>query len=190
MTRSERIREAVRITDLLSELGYGVQPVEREQQFGCDLHGTRDSKPSARVYPDSNSTYCFACGKSRDVIRTVMDKMELDFKAAMAWLEKTYNLPTYTPQSQEPTQTLGEALEATFTPTQDANIDRVSVQVRALLDAQRHDKVLTCPQTMELWAVYDEAIKQSETDVAGAVQALSALREETIRQVRSASRTA
>lgn len=183
MTRVERIREAVRITSLLSELGYRVVDDEREQQFGCDLHGTRDGKPSARVYPSSNSWYCFACGKYRDAIKTVMDKMEIDFRAALAWLEKTYNLPTYTPQAKDPTQTLDEALAVTFTPPQDDNADRVIVQIRALLDGQRHDKVLTCQQTMELWERLDVAVAKQ----AGAGM-LTALREDILQQVRDAAR--
>jgi len=189
MTRSERIREAIRITDLLAELGYAVQPVEREQQFGCDLHGTRDGKPSARVYPASNSWYCFACGKSRDVIGTVMDKLELDFKKSMAWLEKTYKLPTYT-NLEAPKADLMDDLKATFTQPQDDNAARVSVQIRAVLNSQRHDKALTCQQTMELWAQYDEAMAKLEAEPATATKALLALQKAMMEQVRRASRTA
>ena len=66
----------------------------REQQFSCDLHGSgQDNKPSARVYPDSDSWYCFGCGVSRDAIQTVRDKLDKSFVEAVAWLEKTYSLP-------------------------------------------------------------------------------------------------
>ena len=181
MTRSERIREAIRITDLLAELGYHVQPTEREQQFGCDLHGTRDGKPSARVYPATNSWYCFACGKSRDAIRTVMDKLDLDFKQAMVWLEKTYNLPTFVRHADTEPLLLTDALTATFTSPQDGNADRVNVQIKALLDAQRFDKVLTCQQTMELWERLDRIADSSPA-------ALESLRDEIIEKVRDAAR--
>ena len=183
MTRSERIREAIRITDLLAELGYGVQPVEREQQFGCDLHGTRDGKPSARVYPASNSWYCFACGKSRDAIRTVMDKLDLDFKQAMVWLEKTYNLPTFVRHADTVPISLTDALTATFTSPQDDNADRVIVQIRVLLEAQRFDKLLTCQQTMELWERLDTLVAKGAEAAS-----LTALRDDILEQERNAAR--
>lgn len=188
MTRAERIREAVSITDLLSELGYDVQDSNREQQFACDLHGGRDGKPSARVYPDSNSTYCFACGKSRDVIGTVMDKHELDFKQAMAWLEKTYNLPSWAGQATAPVVSLKDALDQTFTAKAEDNIDSVIIQTQALLLAQRHDKALTCQQTMTLWAQFDVAMARMEKEPTDAQTALVALRDEVRRKVRDAAR--
>lgn len=188
MTRSDRIREAVRITDLLSELGYGVQPVEREQQFGCDLHGTRDSKPSARVYPSSNSWYCFACGKSRDVIRTVMDKNDLDFKKAMSWLEKTYKLTTYSGARDEETVSLPDALRATFAEPDGNSYERAAAQVRSLLDSQRHDKALTCHRTMSLWESYDEIHSRAETDPDGSKASMASLREAVLKGIKDAAR--
>ena len=178
MTRSERIREAVRITDLLAELGYGVQPIEREQQFGCDLHGTRDSKPSARVYPTSNSWYCFACGKSRDAIRTVMDKLDLDFKKAMSWLEKTYNLPSWEPTAA-PEDSLKDSLETAFTGHDSTEAEKAKAQVWSLLSSQRHDKALSCAETMSLWEEYD-----SIKNPSGYLD----LRDEILKKVRDAAR--
>ena len=58
---ADRIRETASILDVLAHYGYHVRDDggHREQQFPCDLHGTgRDNKPSARVYPESNSWYC------------------------------------------------------------------------------------------------------------------------------------
>lgn len=58
---STRIREEIPILQVLQSYGYHVRADagDREQQFSCDMHGTgRDNKPSARVYPASNSWYC------------------------------------------------------------------------------------------------------------------------------------
>lgn len=58
---ADRIRELVPILEVLVTYNYRVRADggEREQQFQCDLHGTgKDNKPSARVYPESNSWYC------------------------------------------------------------------------------------------------------------------------------------
>lgn len=59
--RADRIREKIPIVQLLEDFGYGVRASggDREQQFSCNLHGDgQDNKPSARVYPDSDSWYC------------------------------------------------------------------------------------------------------------------------------------
>ena len=58
--RADRIREEVPIQQVLADYGYAVDPAyEGEQQYSCDLHGSgQDNSPSARVYPDSGSTYC------------------------------------------------------------------------------------------------------------------------------------
>jgi len=107
--RAENIKANLDIVEVLADLGYGVHSHggEREQQFSCDLHGNgSDSKPSARVYPDSNSWYCFACGKARDAIGTLREKWGYDFNQACAYLEKTYGI-SYTPsyENQEGSDT-------------------------------------------------------------------------------------
>lgn len=59
--RADRIRSEVPIIRVLADYGYHVNPdgEDREQQFSCDLHGSgQDRKPSARVYPSTNSWYC------------------------------------------------------------------------------------------------------------------------------------
>lgn len=58
--RVARIQEAGDILELLAYYGYQVRSeYHTEQQFSCDLHGDgNDGKPSARVYPDTNSWFC------------------------------------------------------------------------------------------------------------------------------------
>jgi len=91
--RSDRIKSHVPIERLLSQYGYDVSELDAEQQFRCDLHGDgSDNAPSARVYPSTNSWYCFACGRARDVISTVMEKEGVEYKKACRLLEEKYGL--------------------------------------------------------------------------------------------------
>lgn len=94
--RADRLRAQVSIVTVLAEYGYHVREDggEHEQQFSCDLHGSgRDTKPSARVYPATNSFHCFGCGRSRDVIQTVREKEGLEFWPAVKKLEQRFRLP-------------------------------------------------------------------------------------------------
>ena len=91
--RADRIKREIPLDRVLSEYGYAVYQGSGEQQFSCDLHGDgSDSSPSARFYPDSNSFYCFACGKARDSIGLVMEKEGLEFAKACSALERKYGL--------------------------------------------------------------------------------------------------
>lgn len=97
MSRAEeriaRVKE-LSIADLMIEYGYSIRGGDREEQFSCDLHGDgHDVKPSGRLYPDSNTFYCFTCDKTRDTIELVREKEGLDFWAAIRFLEEKYNLP-------------------------------------------------------------------------------------------------
>ena len=94
--RADRLRAEVSIVTVLAEYGYHVREDggDHEQQFSCDLHGSgRDNKPSARVYPATNSWFCFACGRTRDVIQTTREKEGLEFWPAVKKLEVRFKLP-------------------------------------------------------------------------------------------------
>lgn len=100
--RAERIKNTMGIESVLSRYGYNVQELNREQQFRCDLHGDgNDNAPSARVYPDTNTWYCFACGKTRDVIATVMEKEGMTFAQACTNLEKLLGLEVWEYNNRE-----------------------------------------------------------------------------------------
>jgi len=91
--RAERIKNEINIEDVLSSYGYEVYVGNGEQQFKCDLHGDgTDNTPSARVYPQSNTWFCFACGRSRDSISTIMEKEGLSFNDSCTALEGKYGL--------------------------------------------------------------------------------------------------
>jgi len=94
--RIAQIKEMVPIAQILSDYGYPVRTdgEDREEQFPCDLHGDgHDNKPSARMYPETGSFYCFACGVSRDAVDLVKEKEGLNFGEALKHLEVQYDLP-------------------------------------------------------------------------------------------------
>lgn len=91
--RTDRIKEKVPLDQLLSDYGYKVRLGGHDQQFSCDLHGSgQDQKPSARYYHSTQTWFCFACGKARDVISTVMEKEGLEYPQACRVIEKKYGL--------------------------------------------------------------------------------------------------
>lgn len=157
-----RIREVVPILQVLASYGYGVRDDggDREQQFSCDLHGTgRDTKPSARVYPESGSWYCFACDATRDAIGTVMAKDGLKFWDAVGALEKAYGLealPRDFGTGQEyltkTMRVVNEILDPTRTFEQDAT------RARKFLDNRTLDRDLPMAQLLLFWEKFDETL--------------------------------
>lgn len=65
----EKIKEHVSIYDLFDlqtpKIAYDTQ--EKPCQINCPFHGA-DLGPSARVFPATNSMYCWACDRSWDVL--------------------------------------------------------------------------------------------------------------------------
>jgi len=111
--RADQIRDIISIYDVLSDFGYRVDPTskDREQQFSCDLHGDgKDSKPSSRVYPSSNSYYCWACGRTRDSISLVREKLGLNWIEAVKYLEKEYSLPKVPWEQEESVENNEESI--------------------------------------------------------------------------------
>lgn len=155
-----RIREQVPILQVLQSYGYRVRDDGgfREQQFQCDLHGTgRDNKPSARVYPTSNSWYCFACDKTRDAIETVRAKEGVKFWEAVKLLEHAYGLDPlpvdYGTDNQPGAVSLVAAkLDPTKTFEQDADT------VRNYLDACTLNRDLPLDQLLRFWEAFDEVV--------------------------------
>lgn len=151
--RADRIRERVGIVQFLSDMGYAIQPHggDREQQFSCDLHGDgSDSKPSARVYPSSNSWYCFACSKKRDSITTLMERKGLSFHQACDTIEQTYGLP---PMPFEKEENEFDEL-ATFEQNQQS-FDTMKKRIDNLLKVQSVERAISLSQYLSLWEVYN-----------------------------------
>lgn len=158
--RADRIRKAVPIVELLSKYGYAVREEfeDREQQFSCDLHGDgMDNKPSARVYPNSASWYCFACGITRDAIRTVQDKERLSFGQACFKLETDYNLPHFVmgPDPEAPSQVSpGDAVAVDST----TSYEEEKGSTERLLMTLTKERTLSMEACLPLWEAFDTVV--------------------------------
>jgi hypothetical protein len=153
---ADRIREVVPILDVLLTYGYAVHPEggDREQQFSCDLHGDGlDTKPSARVYPDSASFHCFACGRSRDAITLIQEKEGVSFWKAVKILEGQYDLPPipWSPEDAEQSTAAAVADALGHTPTPDEAIRRTE---RFLLTLTS-ERIGLPSQIAALWEAHD-----------------------------------
>lgn len=73
------------MNDVLDE--YDIK--RKGSQFCCPFHGN-DKNPSAKAY--EKSFYCFACGKTGDLIQFVQYLFNLDFKEAMQKINEDFNL--------------------------------------------------------------------------------------------------
>lgn len=154
---ADRVREEVPIVRVLFDYGYQVDPraEDYEQQFCCDLHGDgKDSKPSARVYPGGGQFFCFACGRSRDVIALVQEKEGLDFWKALKIIESRYGLAPlpWEPEDERPPTPL-QIIEESLRPRESAE-DALQRLNRFLLGLTR-ERSLTPEKCAGLWEAYD-----------------------------------
>lgn len=155
--RAERIQEEIDISQVLIDFGYNVHP-GAEHQFSCDLHGDGfDSKPSARVYPESSSWYCWACEKSRDAIETVRAKQGIGFMEAMKWLEDRYGLDTlpWTDQQREEMRKVEKANPFEETYRRARSYDEEREDTKRFLDDLTYDRDLPYEQLLAFWEAFD-----------------------------------
>lgn len=64
--------------------------IVRGKQALCFMHD--DHKPSMAIYNDTNSWYCFTCGKGGGVIDLVAQYLKKDRDEACNWLEVEFNM--------------------------------------------------------------------------------------------------
>ena len=152
--RADRIRAEVPILPLLARHGFNVDPSnDSEQQFRCHLHGD-DGKPSARVYPQTNSFHCWACSKSRGPIGLIMDAEGLDLNAALTKLEEEHGLPPM-PFDAEPEQgpsladQISDVTRSTRTFTQEHS------RLERMLTNQTTDRDLPMDTVLSFWDALD-----------------------------------
>lgn len=66
----------------------GVFSDDIEQQISCPFHG-QDNSPSMRVYPETNSCYCFKCKEAWDPVSYTIRKRGITFWEAIELLAST-----------------------------------------------------------------------------------------------------
>jgi len=195
--RADRIREEIPIQRVLADYGYEVDPnYDGEQQFSCDLHGDGyDMLPSARVYPDSASWYCFACDVTRDAIQTVRDKEGLEFFPALKRIENRYGLSALPFEEGDDDYKKGAAHGATkeitglLDPSKSFEDDQK--RVHTLLDGFTVDKDLPMEDALKLWEAFDKisyhVYKKTLSEANGRV-ALAKIRRKALEKVKEAAK--
>lgn len=168
--RVKNIKQSVPLIQVLADLGYRVRVEygDREQQFQCDLHGDgRDGKPSARLYPDSQSFYCFACGRQRDAVQLVREKRGFSFPEALRYLESTYNITPVYDTEEGDTHEEDHSVEDQW--------EAEKARCKALFLNLTRDRVWTVQKVAQLWEVFDQIC--AEKEIGPATAALVKLRE-------------
>jgi DNA primase len=185
--RADRIRQDIPIVQVLYDLGYQIRldGGDREQQFPCDLHGDgSDNKPSARVYPDSDSWYCFACGQSRDAISTIKERLDVGFSEACRTLEQKYGLPSLPWEDGDEAPTQNQNLPDNL---KKPTFDQAKLRAYALLDSQKTDRILALPDCLTFWEAYDMIlwrVEEAEEDESVALTSMVKLKEKILDRIK------
>lgn len=147
--RVDRIRQEVRVQDILAQEGFDVRADAEDQQFRCHLHGTgQDQKPSAHLYGDTNSWYCWGCGKARDPVSTLRDARGITFREAVRYLERTFHLPPLPEQVIEP--------DTPLVFQQPETLDKAFHRIEVLLKSLREGRDTSWRYLAKMWWILDE----------------------------------
>jgi len=177
--RADRIKREVSIASVLAQYGYRVRvdAAHRQQQFPCNLHGDgRDNKPSARVYPASNSWYCFACDKTRDPIETVREVEGIGFREALDWLEKHYSLPSLPFEDEEP-EGVAPAGRPAPEPELEVSFEETEKALAQTLNMLTQDRVLPMDTLLPFWEGHDQLAHMREKKALSEAKAQGAMAE-------------
>lgn len=185
---ADRIRAEVPIVDVLYRYGYHVHPdgEDREQQFSCDLHGDGfDTAPSARVYPESASFHCFACGRSRDAITLVREKEGVEFWQAVKALETHYGLDPLPWEGpvEEPKDKASRSVQAALV-REGETVDTLLHRVTRIIDSCCRERSIPASQCAAFWEARDKVALMHRENRASE-EALRAAASQVLTAVRS-----
>jgi hypothetical protein len=186
--RADRIRADVPMARVLADYGYAVSPDggDREQQFPCDLHGDgRDGKASGRLYPTSNSMYCFACGRARDAVSLAMEKEGLKFVDALDKIERRYGLPPLPDDGTDDEDEGNPDDIAAILAEKPVSFEEASARTDRFLRRVTAARTLPMAVTLRVWAEFDRA-RHGATNEGWADDRAAA----AVESVRVAARTA
>lgn len=186
--RADRVKRECDLGGLLQEYGYSVVPdSHREQQFACQLHGA-DNKPSARFYPQNNSTYCWVCQKTRDPIAYVVEHEHVEFREAVQLLEKRMGLPSL--PWEEPVRPKTVAQEIDDIARGGSSFDQVSDRVRHFLEGITRDRDLDAKKLVRFWELFDRVeygVVREGWDDEKAIEVLQGLRERILQALKGSA---
>jgi len=79
--RIQAANEMVSIYDLIEDVSSQSEP----KQIHCPIH--EDTRKSARVFPDSNSVYCWTCSRAYDPVAIISEEEGISLQAACRYIE-------------------------------------------------------------------------------------------------------
>lgn len=175
--RIQRANRAVSMARLMIRLGYRVTQADAEQQFACDLHGP-DNKPSARLYPRTNSTYCWACHKPRRPVDLMKEREGVSLDRAVSMLEEMFDLPSLP---------IHEEVEEEIISEEGPSLDDEIFRTERLLTTMTHERSVSLDRALWAWERFDQALtlaEREELTVEAARAVLCGLREKMLADAR------
>jgi len=179
--RIHRANRLVSMAQLMIRLGYRVTEADAEQQFACDLHG-KDSKPSARLYPRTNSTYCWACHQSRRPVDLIKEREGVHLERAVTMLEEMFDLPSLPLIDDEP--------DDEIYPEEGPSLDDEIQRTERLLLTLTQERTIPMDRALWAWERYDQTLAMAEREeltVEVARSVLIGLRGKLLADVRGTS---
>jgi hypothetical protein len=98
------VKDPIKVKDLIIEqlslaevmvsynVAFAYDPrLASEVQFRCPFHG-KDNKPSARLYNNTKSCFCWVCRKAWDVVSFIMEKEKMSFREALNYIVGRYKI--------------------------------------------------------------------------------------------------
>ena len=96
------IKQRLPILKLLAH--YGIKP-DKNYHIRCPFH--QDDKPSCKIYPETGTYHCFACGKTGDVIQFIQDKEGCTKHEAILKAKALINeMPTTATKAETPKESI------------------------------------------------------------------------------------
>ncbi len=83
---TDKIKEQISIVELVQSYGYEI----KNNMIKCPFHA--DKTPSMKLYPDTNTFFCFGCNQNGDTIKFVELCENTDFQGACAKMVQNYNI--------------------------------------------------------------------------------------------------
>lgn len=160
----------------------------REVQYPCPLHGDgQDNSYSARVYPESGDTYCFACQKTRDIISWTQDKKSVPFMDAVRFLEDLFEVqniprPTHNFSPKAKTSFVDDIKRLTSKEVPKRKAIEWEVFEEQMCDMLKiHKSVFTYQEVIRLWKVFDHVYYKAMYEGLSEEKSLEVLKKITLK---------